>query len=717
MPAAMFGSAQWAAACISWITQTSGLMRRYQQGQTGLSDDRVMALLQSSDGALWVGTMEGGLNRRDPATERFQVFRNDPDHSDSLSANGIMSLFEDSRGILWIGTFGGGLNRYIKGQPGFAAYKHVARDASSISGDIVTSLAEDPSGALWVGTENEGLNRFDFRRGIFQHLRHDPADPATIADDTIYSLEVDKHGALWVGTRSGLSKLEKFDPAAGRATFRTYTSSDGLAGNVVYGIESDERGRLWLSGRQGLLLMDPAAPGFRLYTASEGLQGNEFNFGAHHRSPSGELFFGGPGGFNAFQPEGLQVNSIPPPVMMVGFYKFNRPAPELGPPYLLRSLNLTHRDALVTLEFAALDYGAPERNRFSYQLEGFENDWIDLGFERRITFTNLGSGDYTLRVRAANSDGVWNQHAFSIPLRVAPAPWRSPLAYAGYVLILAFAAILVLRRQHLKSTRAAEYQRRLEQDVQSRTEELRKKNEELGDLNTQLMELSLTDALTGLRNRRYLFEHAGKEVNYIQREHRNIEPDRHADGLQLILIMIDLDDFKPINDTHGHMVGDRILIHVRQVLQDACRASDVLVRWGGDEFLVIGRTPNSNLIQSIPERICSMIEEAYFDLGDGQVGRLTCSIGFTCYPGGLRDLEWPSLELLVTLSDRALYLAKKSGRNRWVGLIGMPSTDPAQLIPLLHEDPEKLVESGCLEVRKSDADRRRIPLQALQGKK
>jgi diguanylate cyclase (GGDEF)-like protein len=548
-----------------------------------------------------------------------------------------------------------------------------------------------------VGTEGGGLNRLEPGEGRFERFTHDPADAGSLADDTVYALHVDRSGRLWVGTRSGLSRL---DPGQGAVRFRSYTSGDGLAGNVVYGIQSDGVGRLWLSGSQGLVRFDPRTGMFKQYTASQGLQGSEFNFGAHYRSPQGELLFGGPAGFNAFFPERLQANGIPPEIALVSFRKFNQLAKGLGPVYALRSLDLGYRDAVVGFEFAALHFAAPERNRFAYKLEGFDSDWIDLGNQGRVTFTNLDAGSYTLRVRAANADGTWNEEGLALPLRVTPAPWRSAWAYALYLLAAVSLLAAIVRAQRRKAAREAEYRRRLELEVQQRTQEVCQRNDELEKVNSRLAETSLTDSLTGLRNRRYLFEQVTKEVRAIQRQHLAVRDGLSQEAQQLMFVMVDLDWFKPINDSCGHAAGDRLLIQVKGILERACRSSDVLIRWGGDEFLVVGRATDLENFEVLPERIRTMIEQTTFELGDGQLAHITCSIGFTAYPAAVQELENLSLEQVVALADQALYTAKRSGRNNWVGLLTTPETDVRQLLRAVQTDPEAVLAAG-LEVRRS----------------
>ncbi len=681
------------------LARNTGRMHRYTRGEKSLTDDRVMTLLHDHQGRLWIGTMDGGLNRLDTPGARPTVFRNDPSRPDSLSANGVMALLEDRHGAIWIGTFGGGLDRLDPGASFFSVFRHDANEPASLSRDIVTCLAEDNLGAIWVGTEGGGLDRFDPRRRSFQHFRHDSADPSTIGDDTIYSLYIDPMGTLWAGSRSGLSQLQEFNSVSGHARFRTWTSSSGLAGNVVYGIEPDGDGRLWLSGSQGLLCFDPRSASFKQYLASHGLQGNEFNFGAHYRGPQGELFFGGPEGFNSFVPERLRVNTTPPPVVLTGFLKFHRPVLEGDPAYELKSVRLGHRDSVVSFDFAALDYAAPERNRYVYRLEGFSDRWIDMGSDGRVTLTNLDAGRYVLNVMAANSDGVWNQNATALPIEVVPAPWNSRWARVLY--ILAAVAVIAAGAQRRKLFRETRYRQRLEIEVQQRTEELGRQKSKLEELRTREMESAVTDSLTGIRNRRYFFEEIDKELRLVKRLHAEDAASGNAGRQRLVFTMIDLDWFKLINETCGHAAGDRVLNQMRGILEDACKSTDVLIRWGGDEFLVVGRTSDLNEIEIVPERIRATLEQTAFDLGDGQVAHLTCSIGFTCYPGpGPQLLDIP-LEQVVAVAERALCAAKRNGRNAWLGLLNRSVATAEDATRWVQAEPDQLIESGHFEVLRS----------------
>lgn len=684
--------------------RATGEVRHYRRDASrpgSLSDDRVMALWRDHEGTIWVGTMDGGLNRFAGSTNTFKVYRADAGRPGNLSSNAVVSLFEDAEGTLWVGTHRGGLNRFDRGSESFTVFRATPGDPRSLGSDIVTAMAEGPGSTLWVGTDGAGLCRLDRRTGTFDCFRHDPRRATSLSDGTVYSLYADDARTLWVGTRGGLARLDKQDSQPGTEAFRTYTERDGLPNKVVYGIRPDGVGRLWLSTNKGLARFDPGTGSVRDYGRSHGLQGSEFNFGAHYRSPRGELFFGGPNGFNAFLPEAIPSNEHVPPVALTAFLKFNRPATEAGPASALDRIRLGYQDDVVTFEFAALDFAAPERNRYTYKLEGYDSDWIELGSVHRVTYTDLPAGRFVFRVKAANNDGVWNEAGLSLPVQVLPPPWRTWWAYLGYVLLAGGAAASVTRAQRRKLARETEYRRRLEVEVEARTHQLALQNEELEKLNGQLVETSLTDSLTGLRNRRYLFEEIGKEMSLVQRHHRERGLGLRDTVDQLVFTMIDLDWFKPINDTCGHAAGDRVLLQVRDVLAKACRNSDVVVRWGGDEFLVVGRVDDLEGVEVVAERVRSMIEDMAFDLGDGQVAHLTCSIGFTCYPASTATLLELSLEQVVGLADKALYAAKKAGRNAWVGLLGTKGMSVDELLRSLQDDPDTLLRSGEFSVLRS----------------
>lgn len=637
-----------------------------------ISDDRVMSLLFDGAGNLWIGTMTGGLNRLDTASGENTVYRHDPDDASSLGANGVMTAFEDSRGRIWVGTFGGGISAYDPKADAFTNYVADPSNPASLSSDRVTSFAEDPTGRIWVGTDAGGLNLFDPSKGSFHSFRFDAEDPQSLSDDTVYSLHVDANGTVWVGTRGGgLDRVVGSADEPGSIRFENLSQQDGLANDVIYGIHSTAAGELWLSTNYGISRVDPRTGDIKNLHRRDGLQSEEFNFGAHHQALSGELFFGGNNGFNSFDPAELQTNRVAPPVILTGFFNSNDRARSDLPVDTEEGIEISWRDDNVSFEFAALDYTSPEHNRYMYKLEGFDEEWIDLGNRRRVTYTDLDDGSYLLRVKAANADGVWNEAGFSLPVRVTPAPWDTWWAYLGYVATAVQLALFLWLGHVRKLRREEEYSYRLEREVQDRTAELARRNEELKELNQSLQESSLSDPLTGLRNRRFVFEEVSRDLATISRkytgEKHGLDP---RDAADLVFMMIDLDNFKPINDTYGHAAGDQMLLEIRDVLLSTCRRSDFVIRWGGDEFVVIAKQAHAGESEALAERIRREIAERSFTLPDGQMVRTTCSIGFVAFPLFRNQAESANLDDVINLADNLMYEAKRQ-RNAWVGMLGI----------------------------------------------
>lgn len=289
--------------------------------------------------------------------------------------------------------------------------------------------------------------------------------------------------------------------------------------------------------------------------------------------------------------------------------------------------------------------------------------------------------------------------AAAVPIVAGSASWfgwglRLPWLAAVFVGVL-----VIYRRQERELRQETEYSRRLEAQVRERTRDLADRNAELQLANAKLHEASHTDALTGLRNRRYLFEQISGDIDRVQRSHdgssRGGDPGRNRD---IVFLMVDLDHFKPVNDAHGHTAGDQMLLQVRDVLLSSCRSSDVVVRWGGDEFLVIGREATGVEVSSLAERIRSRIEGEHYVLGSGETARTTCSIGFASYPFMDGRPELLSWEQVIGIADIAMYRAKET-RNAWVGIHGLRWQGSGDaLFQSLQDDPDGLAEAGSIRI-------------------
>lgn len=433
---------------------------------SSLGENATPAIFEDRSGVMWLGTYSSGLDRFDRATGAFTHFKRDPSRPNSLSDNRVYAICEGSDGFLWLGTYGGGLNRFDRRTGEFRVYKHNDTIPTSLSANGAWALMEDRQGTLWVGTYGGGLNRFDRKTETFTRFRNDKALPQSISDDVVVCMYEDRAGMMWVGTTGGLNR---FDRSTG--TFKSYREKDGLPNEVIFGILEDDHGNLWMSTNKGISKFDPRTETFRNYDVKDGLQENEFNQNAYYRSSvTGEMYFGGINGFNVFHPDSVQDNPYVPPVVFSVFRRYNtddaegKPIEEKGIAVRQRIV-LTYKDNIATFEFAALNFFNAFKNQYAYRLEGFSDNWIQLGSEHRATFTNLDPGEYTLRVRGSNNDGVWNSEGASLSLVVTPPWWKTRWAYASYGFM--FVGMLYgLRRFEIN---------RREQKAQMRESELRAK--------------------------------------------------------------------------------------------------------------------------------------------------------------------------------------------------------------------------------------------------
>jgi PAS domain S-box-containing protein len=476
-----------------------------------LSDNHVYSILEDSRGTLWIGVDAHGLDTFDRDTETFSHFQHDPDDAYSLSDNDVVRLYEDRTGILWVGTWSGGLNaldlQSQDGQARFRRYQHDPAKPGSLGAGTVYAIYEDRAGTLWVGTASGGLCQFHRDIETFTCCEHNPQNARSLSDDTVWAIYEDQEGTLWVGTSGGLNRLDR-QPGE----FFHYTTADGLPHSTVFGIleegapSSGTRGYLWLSTSRGLSRFDPEAGTFHNFDASDGLQGDTFNYGAYYRATTGELFFGGPNGLTVFRPDDIQDNPHIPPVYVTGLQLANEPIAVGGVSLLqtsildTRELALSYRDRILSIEFTALNFSSPQRNRYRYKLEGFEEAWNEVGSDRRFaTYTNLDPGHYTFRVMGSNNDGVWNEEGASLAITVTP-PWWATWWFRG--LLIALVAGLVVGGHRWRLLSLERRSQELEREVEAATRDLNERVKELNCLYSisQLAgrpDLSLNEILQG----------------------------------------------------------------------------------------------------------------------------------------------------------------------------------------------------------------------------
>ena len=438
-----------------------------------LVGNRVAAIREGRAGELWIGTYYGGgLNRFDPATRRSVTYRHDPKNPGSLSNDVVLCLLLDRQGVLWAGTDGGGLNRFDATTGRFSAYRSDPDNPQSLS-DRIRTIFEDRAGILWLATF-EGLSRFDPKTEQFIIYRHDPQNVRSLSHNSVNAIREDRRGLLWVATRHGLNQLDR-----SRGDFTAFTTKDGLPDDRIQAILEDGQGYLWLATHSGLSRFHPPTKTFRNYSEADGLPGkilSPYEAESSWQSQDGEMVLGSMNGVTTFYPDRLFANPYVPPVVLTDFHLFNKPvhpgtdSPLQKPIWTTDLLTLTHTQSIFTLEFAALSYAAPEKNRYRYRLEGLESEWNEIDSRhRQATYTSLPAGRYVFRVQASNNDEVWNEEGVSLALTVLP-PWWATLWFRSLTGLVFVGVILGAYKARIKGLKRREKQ--LDTLVHQRTTEL-----------------------------------------------------------------------------------------------------------------------------------------------------------------------------------------------------------------------------------------------------
>ena len=377
---------------------------------------------------LWIGTYTGGLNVLDTRTKQFRIYTNSNDPN-SLDSNSIYALFKDSQGDIWVGTMGG-INRYDREKDRFERM----RKTDNTIVDIIQDGQE-----IWFATSGEGIYVYHLNTGSWSSHAFHANDPASLNSNDVTSFCQDETNVLWIGTSNGLCRYD----AAGQFVRVELP----IQHNAVQAVLA-ENGSLWLTTNNGLLRYAPKTGETRRFTREDGLLSDQFMAGSGIRTLSGTFYIGTANGFNSFHPRDIVLNEAVPQVSITGFQLFNERVPMQD--YLVGGkqgpvLKLKHNQDVLTFEFSALSYSAPQKNQYMYMLEGFDKEWYDAGNDRKAHYTNIPAGDYIFRVKASNNDGLWNEEGIALKMVITPPFWFNGWSIALYVLLAAALIVWIFR--------------------------------------------------------------------------------------------------------------------------------------------------------------------------------------------------------------------------------------------------------------------------------
>nr|WP_226904835.1 hybrid sensor histidine kinase/response regulator transcription factor [Pedobacter schmidteae] len=443
---------------LNYFNTKTGEFKKYVNNPAdpaSLSNNTIKAIFRDRKNRIWIGLFQGGLELFNPATGKFKHYRPDPSNPNALSYGYVSSITEDDEGHLWVGTSSKGLNLFDPQTERFKVINDLPTSALRLSSSYIRFAYTDSKKNLWVGTPR-GLNLLKYKTGQFKFfLKSNQKD--SLKSSQINCVKEDREGNIWVGSlRGGLSL---YHPKTG--SFSTYTKADGLASDNIIDMLADNEGMLWLSTDRGLTKFDVKRNTFKNYNIADGLPANEFNFNSAYKDKSGKLYFGSYNGLVAFTPRDIKENAFVPKVVFSGLKLFNKPIAIGGPDKLLKedisftkSITFSAGQNIFTIDFLALNYIQPQRNKYAYKLDGFEKDWNYVGIPS-ATYTNLPSGKYTFMVKGSNNDGLWNDTPATLEIRVLPPVWRTWWAYLLYFIagstLFYFILRFTRRQQRLES--------------------------------------------------------------------------------------------------------------------------------------------------------------------------------------------------------------------------------------------------------------------------
>jgi signal transduction histidine kinase/ligand-binding sensor domain-containing protein len=459
-----------------------------------IGDPRTISLYEDLEGMVWIGTLIGGLKRYDPITDTIKIYDFTGLADGGTISGTVRSIAEGPNGLLWLGVAGSGLMSFDRRTETFTRFQHIPGDETTIAHDDIRALWVNSEGHLWVGNQ-EAIDLFDVRqkrvtrsfprrdergfihqgylakiyeddkdnlwlavmaRGLFKvdlsndqvtRIIHDPDDPYSLSHQSATDMYTDSKGRFWIGTQGGGINLVLSDTDSTEdMRFKAYTRLDGLAADAIGGILEDGEGNLWVSTTTGISRFDPEAEQFTNFSTKDGLPPHSYIIGAYNKGFSGKLYFGGWQGTTFFDPSIFRDVKPAPETLLTGFRLFNlevRPrwqdpdSPLLQTISYTQQVDLQHRQSAFSIAFSALDFANADDQRYSYQLQGWDDRWIETNARQPFaTYTNLDAGSYVFRVRAANQRGEWHEHPTELEIVISSPPWASWWAYTLYIAIV-----------------------------------------------------------------------------------------------------------------------------------------------------------------------------------------------------------------------------------------------------------------------------------------
>lgn len=671
----------------TWLATDHGLYRRRNAAiqsfskKDGLGHSEVYPIYRTRSGDVWIGTSKGMSIYRDGVFKPYDIKPAIPDGPRNLtwesSRVSVQSLWEDNQGKMWVGINGGifivenGIAKNLivdchvfsikgdrsgnvwaatnKGIYQFNDYKltRLYNVKDGLPNEFMTLVFEDSKGSIWFGGYG-GLSKFENGRFTNYTTRDG------LTGNYVRTIYEDTSGTFWIGTYDeGMSRFKD-------GKFVNYKETDGLYNSGVFAIEEDTAGFFWISSNRGIYrvnraeLEDFAAGNIKRinsvgYGKEDGMLSTECNGGrqpASLRTDDGKFWFPTQDGIAVVDPLSERSNPMPPTVVIEDI------SVERSPVDFRNGIKIEAGKKDIEIRYTGISLIKSEQIKFQYKLDGYDDDWVEAGTRRTAFYSYLPPGNYTFRVRAANSYGVWSNNDAETTIELEPFFYQTTLFYLVAALVVLLVLLVIWK---ISFYQLVDKERKLKKLVAERTAELAWANEHLESL-------ANSDGLTKIGNRRRFESFLADEW------HRAIRF-----RTEISLALIDIDHFKLFNDTYGHQAGDDCLQRVAQAFADTLkRPTDLVARFGGEEFaLILGGTDSAGALSITEEAVSNVTALGIRHSASSTSDILTVSVGLVT----MRPVIGMSEDQLISTADRALYQAKKSGRDQIVVIEDL-SADP-----------------------------------------
>ncbi|MDN3588282.1 two-component regulator propeller domain-containing protein [Pedobacter aquatilis] len=477
---------------INYCSSQYSVFTKYfpQKGINSIAGSDVREIHKDGNGNFWIGTEDAGLSMLNPKTGLFTNFFPDG-KSSSISYSNIHGLLVDGN-KLWIGTFEHGIDvmdittkkvikHYTPGKGNSLLNGFILTFCKTRSGDIYLAtivglykynkekddfdlveglplifyaiITEDSNGNIWAGSFNHGVVVFTPGKKGYTQYQNNPKNSKSISHNTINGICEDSSKNIWISTDGG--GLNLFNRK--NKSFNQFTVKDGLPSNFLFKIVEDSEKKLWIGTSRGLLHFNPDDESIKVYSSSNGLLTDQFNYNSGFKDTDGRIYFGSVRGMISFNPAELNITSKQPPIKITGFQINNQEIDVFGKSVLSESILNTNKIVLndaqssFSFDFAAISFLSPEMTQYAYRMKGISDEWNYLKTNRKVYFTKLSAGDYVFEIKAlANCNTTWTKTNPKLLITVMPPFYKSNIAYSCYTILLGLIIFYFFKAYHLK---------------------------------------------------------------------------------------------------------------------------------------------------------------------------------------------------------------------------------------------------------------------------